>query len=146
MAGWLSCFLLLGVLLLTTIVSGQPDKPLFGFAGQSNMIGHNTEGQSSDRTQYQAIIDILADESLNEEQKKVALKEKFDQAAEGTIYPDVSPFLAEEMIKLYNRRLFDGIENELDYATCSFIDPGHAGTFPAVPVWPYSGCGFSFGW
>lgn len=109
------------------------------------MIGYNTAGSSSDKTQYQGIIDILTNTSLTESQKHTALKLKFDEAAEGTKFPDVSPFLADYMLDLDNRGLMEQIQNPLNYATCSFVDPGRRNVVPAVPVEPFSKCGYSFG-
>jgi len=143
-ACWRACSLL-AAFLLTTFVSSQPNKPLIAFAGQSNVIGHNIEGASSDRAQYSGILEILGNDSLTEIEKEAALKAKFDEADEGTVYPDVSPFLARYILELDDRGLMNGIDDPLDYAKCSFVDPGRVGQFPAVPVSPYSRCGFSFG-
>ena len=108
------------------------------------MIGHNTDGGSSDRTQYQAIVDILGNSSLTEEEKEEALKNKFDMAAEGTNFPDVSPYMARYMLELQDRGLMDNLNNPLDYATCSFLDPGRSNQ-QSTNVGPYSDCGNTFG-
>jgi outer membrane biosynthesis protein TonB len=108
------------------------------------MIGQNTDGLSSDRTQYQAIVDILGDSLLTEEEKDSALKNKFDMADEGAIFPEVSPYMARYILELDDRGLLDNLDDSLDYATCSFVDPGRSNQ-QSTAVGPYSDCGFTFG-
>jgi len=138
------CVLAVASLLTTALVGAQQNKPLFAFAGQSNMLGYTTSGTSSDFTQYPAILDILGDLSLTEAEKEAQLEVKFLEAKEANLYPEVSSFLAHYMLQLNNRGLMKDIETPLTNAFCSLKKPGYENV-ASTNESPTSDCGSPFG-
>lgn len=130
-----------------SVVSGAPPpsgKPLFAFAGQSNMVGYSTEGSSSDTTQFQAILDIIQDYRLTDAEKEAQLEAKFLEAEEAKRYPEASAFQAQYMLQLQDRGLLQDIETALPNAYCSLSMPDYD-SVNATNVSPTSKCGGEFG-
>lgn len=145
-------------------------KPHFLWSGQSNSIGHTTDGQSLEgagTTLFEDLVAILNDDVNGDgqdekeaerlrrnlatrKQKERKLRQRIEQAHVKEHYQtkERSAWEAQELLELHSRGLIQNIKAPLMNAQCSFNDPSQEIPGPRldpINVSPYAKCGGNFG-